>query len=138
MIHWYQQCVALHHEPKCMSRHKAVMVITGRAHCFHDFMLSIYAHLSSARFKHFVRRGSVVFRQYASIIQRCIENPVQHLWCSVLVEIVTAFSQIFYGHVSYRHYTIYIYMHYIYHIYHMYNMYHIYVIYIMHIKYIHR
>ena len=34
--HWYQQCVNLHHVSKCISCHKAVMVITGRAHCFHD------------------------------------------------------------------------------------------------------
>ena len=27
---------ALGHVPKCMSCHKAIVVITGRAHCFHD------------------------------------------------------------------------------------------------------
>ena len=26
----------VHHVPKCMSCHKAIMVITGWAHCFHD------------------------------------------------------------------------------------------------------
>ena len=26
----------VHHVPKCMSFHKAIVVITGRAHCFHD------------------------------------------------------------------------------------------------------
>ena len=25
-----------HHVPKCMSCHRAIVVITGRAHCFHD------------------------------------------------------------------------------------------------------
>ena len=35
-LHWYQQCVTVHHVPKCMSCHKAIVVITGRAHCFHD------------------------------------------------------------------------------------------------------
>ena len=25
-----------HHVPKCMGCHKAIVVITGRAHCFHD------------------------------------------------------------------------------------------------------
>ena len=30
-------CV-VHHVPKCMSCHKAIVVITGRAHCFHDCM----------------------------------------------------------------------------------------------------
>ena len=29
---------AVHHVPKCMSCHKAIVVITGRAHCFHDYM----------------------------------------------------------------------------------------------------
>ena len=24
--------------PKCMSCHKAIVVITGRTHCFHDFI----------------------------------------------------------------------------------------------------
>ena len=27
-----------HHVPKCMSSHKATVVITGRAHCFHDYI----------------------------------------------------------------------------------------------------
>ena len=36
LVHWYQQCVTEHHVPKCMSCHKAIVVITGRAHCFHD------------------------------------------------------------------------------------------------------
>ena len=29
-------CTWAHHVPKCMSCHKAIEVITGRAHCFHD------------------------------------------------------------------------------------------------------
>ena len=28
----------VHHLPKCMSCHKAIVVITGRAHCFHDYI----------------------------------------------------------------------------------------------------
>ena len=36
LVHWYQQCVTVHHVPKCMSCHKAIVVITGRAHCFRD------------------------------------------------------------------------------------------------------
>ena len=36
LVHWYQQCVTVHHVPKCMSCHKTIVVITGRAHCFHD------------------------------------------------------------------------------------------------------
>ena len=26
----------VHHVPKCISCHKAIVVITGRTHCFHD------------------------------------------------------------------------------------------------------
>ena len=26
------------HVPKCMSCHKAIVVITGSAHCFHDYI----------------------------------------------------------------------------------------------------
>ena len=29
----------IHHAPKCMSCHKAIVVINGRAHCFHDYMI---------------------------------------------------------------------------------------------------
>ena len=36
----------LHHVPKCMSCHKAIVVITGRAHCFHDFIyIYIYIYI---------------------------------------------------------------------------------------------
>ena len=35
-IHIYIYDVRLHHVSKCMSCHKAIVVITGRAHCFHD------------------------------------------------------------------------------------------------------
>ena len=30
--------VTVHHVPKCMSCHKAIVVMTGRAHCFHDYI----------------------------------------------------------------------------------------------------
>ena len=33
---WYDQCVTVHHVPKCVSCHKAIVVITGSVHCFHD------------------------------------------------------------------------------------------------------
>ena len=37
-IRTYISCTytTVHHVPKCMSCHKAIVVITGRAHCFHD------------------------------------------------------------------------------------------------------
>ena len=28
----------VHHVPKCMSCHKAIVVITGRVYCFHDYI----------------------------------------------------------------------------------------------------
>ena len=38
VCNWYQQCVTVHHVPKCMSSHKAIVVITLRAHCFHNYI----------------------------------------------------------------------------------------------------
>ena len=38
LVHWYQQCGTVHHVPKCMSCHKAIVVIPGRAHCFQDYI----------------------------------------------------------------------------------------------------
>ena len=34
--------VTVHHVRKCMSCHKAIAVITGRAHCFHDCRYILY------------------------------------------------------------------------------------------------
>ena len=35
-----------HLVPKCMSCHKAIVVITGRAHCFHDYIyIYIYMYI---------------------------------------------------------------------------------------------
>ena len=36
LVHWYQPCVTEHHVFKCMSCHKANVVITERACWFHD------------------------------------------------------------------------------------------------------
>ena len=36
----YIMCPTVHHVPKCMSCHKPIVVITGRAHCFHDCIYS--------------------------------------------------------------------------------------------------
>ena len=38
MMYGYTWIHDVHHVPKCMSCHKAIVVITGRAHCFHDFI----------------------------------------------------------------------------------------------------
>ena len=34
--HMMYSCNIVHHEPKCLSCHKSIVVITGRAHCFYD------------------------------------------------------------------------------------------------------
>ena len=60
LVHWYQQCVTVHHVPKCMSCHKVIVVMTGRAHCFHDDIYIYYAHLASVRFELSLCRGSLM------------------------------------------------------------------------------
>ena len=37
-VNIYINTYIIHHVPKCMSCHKAIVVITGRAHCLHDFI----------------------------------------------------------------------------------------------------
>ena len=29
---------SVHHVPKCMNCHKAIVVISGKVHCFHDYI----------------------------------------------------------------------------------------------------
>ena len=46
--YYYNGFVAtVHHVPKCISCHKAIVVITGRAHCFHDciYIMPIYIYI---------------------------------------------------------------------------------------------
>ena len=38
VTHALEHMCTVHHVPKCMSYHKAVVVIPGRAHCFHDYI----------------------------------------------------------------------------------------------------
>ena len=35
---WATVLATVHHVPKCMSCRKAIVVTTGRAHCFHDYI----------------------------------------------------------------------------------------------------
>ena len=39
MMHGCAQ--AIHHVPRCMNCHKAIAVITGRAHCFHNIYIML-------------------------------------------------------------------------------------------------
>ena len=74
-IYWYQQCVTVHHVPKCMSCHNAIVVITGRAHCFHDYIY--YAHLASVGFEHSLCRGSLM-TTYITLLALLVEHSLVH------------------------------------------------------------
>ena len=39
--HMMYGCNIVHHIPKCMSCQKAIAVIAGRTHCFHDCIYTI-------------------------------------------------------------------------------------------------
>ena len=46
LVYWYRQCVTVHHVPKSMSCRKPIVVITGRAHCFYDYIyIYIYIYI---------------------------------------------------------------------------------------------
>ena len=78
LVHWYQQCGTVHQGPKCMSCHKAIMVITERAHCFHDYIY-IYAHLPFVRFDHAVCRGSLMITNIA-LVGLFVEHFLVHFY----------------------------------------------------------
>ena len=47
-MHHVTYYTTIHHVPKCMSCHKAIVVRTGRAHCFYDmitYITYIYIHM---------------------------------------------------------------------------------------------
>ena len=71
---WQLMCI--HHASKCMSCHKAIVVIIGRAHCFHD---NIYcAHLASVRFEQSVSWNTVSFKEVnLSDIKNCLTLVVK-------------------------------------------------------------
>ena len=65
----------IHTVPKSISCHKAIKVITGRAHRFHDCIY--YAHFASARFEHSLCRGSLMTTYiYIYICIICIYNII--------------------------------------------------------------
>ena len=47
LVHWYQQCVTVHQMPKCINCHKAIVVITRRAHSFHDCVYINRVHITA-------------------------------------------------------------------------------------------
>ena len=72
LVHWYQQCVTAmcNHAPKCMSCYKAIVVITGRAHCFHD---CIYI----TPILHSLCRGSLI-TTYITLLSLLVEHSLVH------------------------------------------------------------
>ena len=67
-IYIYNICIYIYmyiyaFNSKCMSCHKAIVVITGRAHCFYDYIY--YAHLAFVRFEHSACRGLLMTTIYA-------------------------------------------------------------------------
>ena len=77
LVHWYQQCVTVHRVPKCMSCYKAIVVITGRAHCFRDYIYIYYTRLASVRFEHSVCRGSIM-TTYITLLALLVEHSLVH------------------------------------------------------------
>ena len=55
LVYWYQQCVTVHHMLWRMSCHKAIVVITGKAHYFHD-----YTYITSILLRQGLSTGCVV------------------------------------------------------------------------------
>ena len=82
LVHWYQQCVTVRHVPKCMSFPKAIVVITGRAHCFYDCMYilrpscfcEIWALMSWITYEHVYIYIYIYEHIYFWVFHTCFEN----------------------------------------------------------------
>ena len=85
LVHWYQQCVTVYHVPKCMICHKVIVVITGRAHCFHDCIYIYYAHLVFVKFDQSVCCGSLM-ATYITLLAWLVEHVLVH-WCQQYVTV---------------------------------------------------
>ena len=75
LVHWYQQCVTAHRVPKCMSCHKAIAVITGRTHCFHDYMCTT---------------PTLLLRDLSTL------RVVEHLWPFILCSLLSLLSTLWF------------------------------------------
>ena len=118
LVHWYQQCGTVHHGPRCMSCHKAIMVITERAHCFHDYIY-IYGHLPSVRFDHAVCRGSLMTTNIALVglfvehflvhfYQQCgtVHHVPKCMSCHKAIVVITGKGILFpWFHICYAHFA---------------------------------
>ena len=89
LMHW------AHHVPKCMSCHKAIVVITGRAHYFHDCIYMCkttytYIHLYIVTSSNFVCRDRTVF-YFFSFFNKLYMNkyiatmPINSFWLVRLI-----------------------------------------------------
>ena len=97
LVHWYQQCLTLHHVPKCMNCHKVIGVITGRAHCFHDYIYLIcpcyfceilalcmlyITYIYLCLFNIYIHIHTFIYKSYANAVKEnigIIDLKVQHL-----------------------------------------------------------
>lgn len=57
-INWYQLGIILHRKSNCVSCHIAILVVTGRIYCYHDFVC--YACLASLSFEHIAYHGAAL------------------------------------------------------------------------------
>ena len=64
----FQTSDVKHQVPKCISCHKAIVVITGRAHCFHDYIY-IMPIMLLLKFEHSVCQRSLLTTIYGDFGQ---------------------------------------------------------------------
>ena len=83
LVPWHQQCVTVHHVPKWMSYHKAIGVITGRAHCFPS---SVLIHLRvfnltclKQRFDDFLFQVSFYMYNLQSILSMFLHGTIYNI-----------------------------------------------------------
>ena len=56
--------ITVNHVPKCMSCHKAIVVITGRTHCFHDYIYICMFEIASYK-------GDNLLNKRSELISKC-------------------------------------------------------------------
>ena len=76
LIYWYKQCVTVHHVPKCMSCHKAILEITGRAHFFMIAHI-YYSRRASETFELSMCCGSLM-TTYITLLAKLVEHSLVH------------------------------------------------------------
>ena len=117
------QLMHLGHVPKCMCCHKSIVVITGRAHCFHDYIFTyiLFSHLTFVILAHCVCRGSLMTAYiyiyfYTLYIYIYIYISIHYIYIYIYIYISVHYIYIYISiHYIYIYfYTLYIYILYIY------------------------